>query len=489
MSQPTRSTPGRRFAEWRAALLVAGRELGENVRTRGFWLTAAAIPLITVLAVLVPTALESGRAELEWAVIDRSGWLVEALDDAVASGQVEDPAGRFRRVEHPPEPAALDQLVADGRLFAWVELPADPVAADAEARYVALNLTNNALHLWLRQAITTIVRERRIAEEGLPEATVAWIEAPFRLPAHLVGDTGAAAEAAGVDDALRQWAPVAFVYLLWIAIFTVNQMLLTSTVEEKSNRLAESLLSAVSARALMAGKIVGIAASGLIILSIWIASAAAAILATRDALPFDLGALLAEPVYLLSFVVYFVLGFVFYAALLCGLGAVASNLRDAQNLMIPLQLVLMVPIILMVPIGRDPGGLLAAVLTWVPPLTPFVMMNRAAMPPGLLTYAGTTVLMLASIAWALRLAGRLFQGGLLHVSAASPTFGDVLRLLRTRATPRAIDDRPAVQPTHPTQPAQSAQSPQPAMPPADRRPPSGASDPFGAAPDRREDRA
>ena len=99
----------------------------------------------------------------------------------------------------------------------------------------------------------------------------------------------------------------------------------------------------------------------------------------------------------MSFIVYFILGYLFYAALLCGIGSLANNLKEAQTLMMPIQLLLIVPLVVMVPIGRDPNGLLAQVLSWFPPFTPFVMMNRAAFPPGWITYVGTTLLMLVSI--------------------------------------------------------------------------------------------
>jgi len=76
-------------------------------------------------------------------------------------------------------------------------------------------------------------------------------------------------EAVEARDRLRQWAPVVFVYLLWISVFTVAQMLLTNTVEEKSNRIIEVLLSSSSPVELMAGKIAGIAITGLAIVGSW----------------------------------------------------------------------------------------------------------------------------------------------------------------------------------------------------------------------------
>ena len=143
----------------------------------------------------------------------------------------------------------------------------------------------------------------------------------------------------------------------------------------------------------------------------------------------DLSALVDNPIYIGSFLVYFVLGYLFYAALLCGIGSMANNLKEAQTLMMPIQLLLIVPLIVMIPIGRDPHGLLAQVLSWLPPFTPFVMMNRAAFPPGALTYVGTTVLMIASIFIALKLAARIFETGIL-MTGKPPRLRALLALLR-----------------------------------------------------------
>jgi ABC-2 type transport system permease protein len=104
-------------------------------------------------------------------------------------------------------------------------------------------------------------------------------------------------------------------------------------------------------------------------------------------------------------------------------------LKEAQTLMMPIQMLLIVPLIVMVPIGRDPNGLLAQVLSWFPPFTPFVMMNRAAFPPGLVTYVGTTLLMVVSIVFALRGAARLFETGVL-MTGKPPRLRHVFTLLR-----------------------------------------------------------
>ena len=328
--------------------------------------------------------------------------------------------------------ASLNRLVEREKLLGYFVIPDDPVASGAGAQYVSQKLTSLSLEQWYSRQVTAVVRSQRIREQGIDDDTAGWITAPVAFTSIRLTESGDQAEVE-LSDWITQWAPVAFVYFLWISIFAVTQMLLTNTVEEKSNRLVEVLLSSISAVDLMAGKILGIAVTGLTIVGTWLA----VFLITATVLPgvlnapaaVDFSGLAQNPIYLISFLVYFLLGYFFYAAVLCGLGSFANNLKEAQNLMIPVQLCLFVPLMIMIPIGRDPNGLLAEVMTWIPPFTPFVMMNRAAFPPGMWTYVFTTVLMLVSIYVALRLAARVFESGML-MTGQGPRLRQMLSMLR-----------------------------------------------------------
>src|SRR5690606_22357770 len=166
-----------------------------------------------------------------------------------------------------------------------------------------------------------------------------------------------------------------FVYLLWIAVFSIAQMLLTNTVEEKSNRIIEVLLSSVSPHQLMNGKILGIAATGLTMIGSWVVFA----LIGLKVVDLDVAwsAVVSDPLYLGSFIGYFLAGYLIYAAVLVAIGSVCNSLKEAQNLMQPVILVLMVPVIAMFFVVRDPNGTVARILTYIPVYTPFLMMNRA----------------------------------------------------------------------------------------------------------------
>lgn len=332
----------------------------------------------------------------------------------------------------PGAQAELTRRVSAGELFAYFVLEADPVGGSGASRYVSNNLTDEDLRTWFGYRASNEVRERRLAQEQIDPALARWIQAPLRIEARKVSATGEE-EAIGSRDKLRQWAPVVFVYLLWISVFSVSQMLMMNTVEEKSSRVIEVLLSSVSPVELLAGKITGIATTGLTMVLSWLTVLFVGtkyLPAVFGAPPdLELSAIASDPLLIGSFLAYFVLGYLLFAAILVGLGAVCNTVSDAQNMMPAIMLVLFVPLLSMVPIGRDPNGTLARVLSYIPPFTPFVMMNRAAGPPATLEYVVTTLLLLVSIVVALWAGAKVFRIGIL-LTGKPPRLREILRWVR-----------------------------------------------------------
>ena len=209
---------------------------------------------------------------------------------------------------------------------------------------------------------------------------------------------------------------------------------MTNTVEEKSSRLIEVLLSALSPFELMAGKIAGTAAVGLTLVFTWVTCVVVVVVIAPAALGDDVASIVgiaSTPLYLWSFVFYFLAGFLLYACLLVGAGSLCNSLKDAQSLMLPLLIPLIVPLLTMIPITQDPNGTLARVMSYIPLFTPFVMMNRAAGSLPLWEYLATTVLLLLSIYFAVRGAGKVFRIGIL-MTGKPPRLGEVMRWLTAK---------------------------------------------------------
>lgn len=331
--------------------------------------------------------------------------------------------------------AALNAQINSGELFAYFVIGADPIASDDGCRYVSNNLTDRGLNNWFGHRAEGVVRQLRMQQKGVAEETAQWIQAPLSFEARKIDDRGDVEEVEARDK-FRQFVPLVFTYLLWIAVFTSSQMLITSTIEEKSVRIMEILVSSVSPEELMGGKIAGVAGAGLIVVGSWAALFLGAIVIIPRILGADiegLGGVAADPVFLATFIIYFLLGYLLYASMLVGLGSLCGTLKEAQNVMWPAMIPLFMAIFSMRHVVEDPNGLLARILSFVPPFTPFIMMNRAAGPPAWWEMLLTCLLLVVSIWLTVKGAARLFRVGVLAVGAR-PGLGDIVRIIFTPPT-------------------------------------------------------
>lgn len=313
---------------------------------------------------------------------------------------------------------ALGKMVADGKLFAYFVLGPDPLKSLDGFRYVSNNLTDGKLRSGYESTLTTLIQKDRIKDANIDAATAKRIQEQVEFEKEKVDETGESKDVEDEDTA-NQWAPIGFVYGLWIAIFSIANLLLTNTVEEKSNRIIEVLLSSVSPAQLMHGKIYGIAFTGMTIIGTWVMFALLASWIAPQVLGEGGGSLsfliaaISNTGYLTSFVLYFLGGYLLYAAVLVAIGSVCNTLKEAQNLQQPVIMLLMVPLIAMVFITQEPNGTVARVLSFIPIYTPFTMMNRAAGPPETWEYIVTSVLLVVTIWLTFKAAGKVFRVGVL----------------------------------------------------------------------------
>ena len=210
----------------------------------------------------------------------------------------------------------LREMVESKRLFAYFELAGDPIQSLSDFRYLSNNVTDSGLRDMYDRAATRIVQKLRIGKAGIDPTIARSLQETVRFREQKLGEDGKA-EDVKTGDKANKYAPMGFVYLLWIAVFTAAQMLLTNTVEEKSNRIIEVLLSSVSPLELMAGKVWGIAATGLTLVLSWVLCALIGVWVAPKLMPgFDLPLMdvIGDPLYLASFVGYFLAGYLLYAA-------------------------------------------------------------------------------------------------------------------------------------------------------------------------------
>ncbi len=285
--------------------------------------------------------------------------------------------------------------------------------------FIAPGLDSRVQRLIERQTIQAIV-DTRLASAGNDPASVrALLKVNDVEPVAITKDGEKS-----YGEAQQFFVPLAFMILLWISVFTGGQYLLTSTIEEKSNRVMEVLLSAVSPMQLLAGKILGQMSAGLLILLLYSGAGIAGLIA------FSMTYLL-SPLNMLFLVIFFFIAFFTIAAMFAAIGSAVNDIHEAQTLLTPVMLVVMTPMILMMPIITNPSGTFAVVMSFVPPVNPFVMVLRmcSTSPPPLWQILVSTLIGIAGALLMLKLAAKIFRIGVL-MYGKPPSLATLLRWAR-----------------------------------------------------------
>ncbi|MCA3004652.1 MAG: ABC transporter permease [Planctomycetaceae bacterium] len=223
---------------------------------------------------------------------------------------------------------------------------------------------------------------------------------------------------------LQLMIPFAFMILLMMSVMTGGAYLMTAVVEEKGSRVMEVLLSAVSPMQLMVGKIVGQMCVAMLMLGVFGGLGVAGLVA---AAAIDL-----VPLYKLAWlVVYFFLAFFVIASMMAAVGSAVNEMREAQTLQTPVMAIVMLPWLLVMPISRAPNSGLATALSFVPGLSPFVMVIRLGGSDPIPTwqYPATVVLGVATAVFAAWAAAKIFRIGVL-MYGKPPDFRTLIRWVR-----------------------------------------------------------
>jgi ABC-type Na+ efflux pump permease subunit len=219
--------------------------------------------------------------------------------------------------------------------------------------------------------------------------------------------------------------PAVFGFLLFMGTMGGGGQLLNSMVEEKSSRVIEVLLSAVSPIELMAGKLIGQLGVSLVGLGLYIILGIAMLSGFALLGLLDLSLIF----YLILFflITYFVMG-----SLMMAIGAAVNDVKEAQGLMTPLMIVFMVPWILWMPISRDPGSILSVTMSFLPPVNTFAMLLRMTSnaPPPLWQVWLSIAVGVGSVYGAVWFAAKVFRVGLLMFGKA-PNFSTLIRWVRS----------------------------------------------------------
>jgi ABC-type Na+ efflux pump permease subunit len=266
----------------------------------------------------------------------------------------------------------------------------------------------------LQDVLTRVLRTRYLEDQGVPPEAA---EAASGIAPALAISTPPPGGGAREAMLVRSVLPLAASYLLMMSLMLSGSWMLQGTVEERSNKLLETVLACVSPEQLMYGKLLGTLAVGLSMVLAWVACGFAAGYATHGAIA-DMIRPAVEPLTspgtIAALIYFFVVGYVAISVLFLAIGAMSESMREAQGYLMPVLLAILLPITFLIQaILAGGGGVLVQILTWVPVWTPFTVLARLGTGIPAWEVIGSGIVLAAFTALELVLLGRLFRASLL----------------------------------------------------------------------------
>ena len=392
---------------WAAVRLVASREFDTRLRTRVFKISTAVL-LVLVVGAAVAVQMLSGRDSTT-----RVGILAgESVLAAPLTAAAEGLDINIEVAEMPDEATGLRQ-VTDGDLDVLV------MAAPVGLRAAVQEDLDDRLHGALTVLARQLVLENEISVLGGDPAQVNSAVAAARVDVRELdpqppfqGDRLALGIAAGL-----------FIYM---GLMLYGSSVAQGVIEEKASRVVELLLSTVRPWTLMAGKVLGIGAVGLIQLVVLAGGGLAAAFAL-DVFDLPSGDAVGAAVWV---IVWYLVGFFLYALPFAAVGAMVSRQEDIGGVSTPLVMSIIVPWVLGVSIlPSDPDSGLIEILSIIPLFSPVLMPMRIALgvaPAWQTALSLALTLVLAGLL--VRLAGRIYRNAVLR-TGARVSFAEALRSL------------------------------------------------------------
>jgi ABC-2 type transport system permease protein len=415
----------------RQALVVARREFFERVRTRWFAVVTLLGPLAMVALIVIPVWLQVRSAEegVRIKVVDRTPEQVHRYLQTEGSDVVHP---LFKELA-PPETteAELEALIRDEQIDGYLILPAD-LLSGGEARYRGDNATNMGLVKVIKEAVRLMVFRARAKSYRLDDMQIELLFKDVKFDSKQTTGRGEAKSGAG-----SFFIGYAVMFVLYMAIILYAVSVLRSVVLEKTNRVVELVVSALKPQSLMLGKVLGAGLVGVVQLGVWAGMALLLFQFKSEVLGIfglpDLSVISFPSLHLadiLVIILYFLLGFFFYAALYAAIGAIVNSEQEAQQAQTPLMLLIMIPAVCVQIVANDPRGPVAAALTQIPFSSPVLMPMRyflgaVSAAELLLSMALLFVALLGSV-W---VAGKVYRVGIL-MYGKRPSLAEIWRWIR-----------------------------------------------------------
>jgi ABC-2 type transport system permease protein len=419
----------------RKTLVIAIREYQAAVRTKAFVITIVAMPVFMGVSILGQVFLKDkvDTTDKRIAVIDRSGRLLDEIKKSAADRNENDTfvgEGANRKKIRPlflieeaadtagphGEVYALSERVRHGDLFAFMIVSPEAIDGQEDAHGPPVVYHSNSPSYddftdWVTQPINQKVQELRFEKANLDPDIVREATRPVvirELGLVSLDEAGNVTQAKPTNKIATFAVPMGLMMLMFMTVMVGASPLTQSVIEEKMNRVAEMLLGSVPPFQIMMGKLLGTVGVSLTLGTIYLGGGFIALAQSGFAALF--------PAHLVWwFVVFQILAVLLYGSLFIAVGAAVSDLKEAQNMLMPVTFILIAPMFVWINVLREPTATFSVMLSLFPPATPMLMLLRQCVPPGVPLWQPLLGIVLVTLATLLCVfaAGRIFRIGIL----------------------------------------------------------------------------
>ncbi|MBO5693581.1 MAG: ABC transporter permease [Tidjanibacter sp.] len=436
--------------------IIAGREFNERVRKKSFIFTTILMPILMVGIMFVPALMmniQSDEAK-EILVVDQSGLIAERLEDSST-------------IDFTPSDKTLEELTAqqgESNPFGILIIGSDVATNPSNVQLLTYESSTIDIESAIADQIASIIESEKLKAYNIDDidAILAEIQTNVTLKVKQLDESGETQDSSSMLNIALAYI---FGFLIYMFVFLYGNMVMQGVIEEKSNKVMEVMVSSVRPFQLMMGKILGIASVAVTQFVIWVvfilvvggaainlmgldemmaaAGSAAAMdpmamvgAAQMPAVDSEMVSLLAtitNPAYLLrilgGFLIYFIGGYLLYAAMFAAVGSAVDNEKDTNNLQLPITVPLILALFVMMSAMQEPNGPLAFWFSMIPFTSPIVMMVR--LPYGVPGWelALSIGLLVATFVAIVLLAGKIYRVGV-FMYGKKPSFKELLKWMR-----------------------------------------------------------
>lgn len=435
----------------RALLLIIEREFSSRVKTKTFILTTLLTPLLLVGVMVLPTVLImfSDNDNIKTVYVKDDSGLYENLFES---------SNNYTFISLSKDSSSMKPREGTALLDITGDLNQNPKAVTfySEKQQPPRELTS-----YINDVLTEAVRSKRVEQftqaSNIEPQVVSNLQDILKSKDRInitsirLDETGAEKATVGETASMVGFA---LVFCMFFFIMMYGQMVVQSVVEEKTNRIIEVIISSVKPFDLMMGKIVGIGLVGLLQLFVWFIIGGGLMIGVQSYFGIGADAAAIDPQtmsmlqnnpeivssltevfninwiqVLVCLVLYFIGGYLLFSSLYAMFGSAANDAQEAQQLMMPLTIILLLAFYVGFAAVRNPEGALAFWCSLIPFTSPVVMMVRAPLEVPLWELVTSVVLLFITAFLMVKLAAKIYRVGIL-MYGKKISFGEMVKWLK-----------------------------------------------------------